>query len=135
MTSQNSSKPNQPTPIGHPGPHSMGSGPNITLTALPTPHPQTQFVFLPETQPPDGVRQKYTVPPLNSSGNHNQGTLLNHQSVLHTELSVINLTPNHFTAEENEVLRLGLSFCPAANIDRYETIKDVYLFACNLTFK
>lgn len=50
-------------------------------------------------------------------------------------MDIINLTPYLFKDEILDVLKYGLSFCPSANIDKYETIKDAYLFSRNLTFK
>lgn len=50
-------------------------------------------------------------------------------------MEVINLTPYYFEKETLDVLKFGLSFCPSTNIDKYETIKDVYLFSRNLTYK
>lgn len=47
----------------------------------------------------------------------------------------MNLTPYHFPDNELEVPKLGLSFCPSANLDKYELIKDIYMFACNLTYR
>lgn len=47
-------------------------------------------------------------------------------------LNIINLTPYQLTPEEEQVLQLGLGFCPSESIDIYETIKD--LFARKLTF-
>lgn len=38
------------------------------------------------------------------------------------------------TLEEEMFLQLGLGFCPSELIHIFETIKDVYLFARNLTF-
>lgn len=32
-------------------------------------------------------------------------------------------------------LRYGLSFCPTFQLDKYDTIKDVYLFSRKLTYK
>lgn len=51
------------------------------------------------------------------------------------DLSVINLTPYPLSEDELTVLKLGLSFCPNANLDKYEVIKDLYLFARKLTYK
>lgn len=48
---------------------------------------------------------------------------------------MINLTPYHFNRQELDVLKFGLRFCPSMNIDKYEDIKDVYLFTRNLTYK
>lgn len=43
-------------------------------------------------------------------------------------------TSYRLTPEEEQVLHLGLGFCPSEPIDIYETIKDLYLFARKLTF-
>lgn len=51
------------------------------------------------------------------------------------ELSVINLTPYPLSDDELIVLKLGLSFCPNANIDKYKVIKDLYLFTRKLKYK
>lgn len=51
------------------------------------------------------------------------------------ELNILNLTPYQFSLQELEVLRFGLSFCPSMNMDKYEVIKDIYLFVRNLTYK
>lgn len=36
---------------------------------------------------------------------------------------------------ELEVLRLGLSFCPSQHIDKFTLVKDLHIFARNLTYK
>lgn len=33
------------------------------------------------------------------------------------------------------MVKLGLSFCPSKNLDRYELIKDIHIFVINLTYK
>lgn len=53
---------------------------------------------------------------------------------MNADLDLINLTPYTFSPEKIEVLKLGLSFCPM-NLDKYETIKDIYLLSRNLTYK
>lgn len=45
------------------------------------------------------------------------------------------MTPCPLSTDETAVLQLGLGFCPADPIHITETIKDLYLFARNLTFK
>ncbi|XP_077335488.1 E3 SUMO-protein ligase KIAA1586 homolog [Lithobates pipiens] len=50
-------------------------------------------------------------------------------------LNIINLTPYPLTHDEKSVLQLGLGFSPSEPINVYETIKDIYLFARNLTYK
>lgn len=52
-----------------------------------------------------------------------------------THLDIINWTPYLLTEDELSVLQLGLGFCPLDPLIVTETIKDLYLFACNLTFK
>ena len=47
----------------------------------------------------------------------------------------MNLTPIVLSTDEISVLQLGLGFCPTDPIHVTETIKDLYLFARNLTFK
>lgn len=48
------------------------------------------------------------------------------------ELNVINLSSHKLTTTEQEVLSLGLSFCPNRSLDSFETIKDINLFARKL---
>lgn len=50
-------------------------------------------------------------------------------------LTIINLSSRELTEGERQVLMLGLSFCPNHNMDRFETIKDIHLFARNLLFR
>lgn len=50
-------------------------------------------------------------------------------------LNIINLTPFTLTPEEERVLQLGLGYFPSEPINIFETIKDLYLFAHNLTFR
>ena len=45
------------------------------------------------------------------------------------------MTPYPLSKDELTVLKLGLSFCPNSNLDKYEVIKDLYLFARKLTYK
>lgn len=52
-----------------------------------------------------------------------------------SELNIINLTKTHLTETQVSVLRMGLGFCSSHEIDLMEMIKDLYLFACNLTYK
>lgn len=51
------------------------------------------------------------------------------------ELSAINLIPYPLSRDELIVLKLGLSFCPSSKMDKYEVIKDLYLFVRKLTYK
>lgn len=53
----------------------------------------------------------------------------------HTELNIINLIEFPLTMAQESVLRMGLGFSPSQEIDMMETIKDLYLFARNLTYK
>lgn len=50
-------------------------------------------------------------------------------------LDVINLSSYNLSPSEIEVLRLGLSFCPSQQIDKFTLAKDLHLFARNLTYK
>lgn len=47
----------------------------------------------------------------------------------------INLSSKAFNDVELHVPSLELSFCPSSNLDLFETIKDLNLFACNLILR
>lgn len=47
-------------------------------------------------------------------------------------LNVINLSQQPLTNAEKEILGKGLSFCPSEDIDKFEAIKDIQLFARKL---
>lgn len=51
------------------------------------------------------------------------------------ELDIVTLTPYQFSDCELEVLRFLLSFCPSTNLDKYELIKDIYMFTRGLTYR
>lgn len=50
-------------------------------------------------------------------------------------LTIINLTTYELTSMEKQVLQKGLSFSPMATLDKFELIKDTYLFCRQLCFK
>lgn len=52
-----------------------------------------------------------------------------------THFNIINLTSYQLTEDKSSVLQLGLGFCPLDALKVTETIKDLYLFVHNLTFK
>lgn len=48
---------------------------------------------------------------------------------------VVNLSTHPLTSHEIQILSLGLGYCPEANFDIFETIKDINLFTRKLTLK
>lgn len=50
-------------------------------------------------------------------------------------LDVLYLSSYSLSREETEVLALGLEFYPKKNVNVFEVVKYVNLFACNLTLK
>lgn len=51
------------------------------------------------------------------------------------KLNIINLSSHILTEAEEQVLSLGLSFCPNRSLDNFETVKDIFLFARKLLLK
>lgn len=47
----------------------------------------------------------------------------------------MNLSSVDLTADQVQVLKLGLTFCPSTDLDRFQLIKDIHLFARRLLFK
>lgn len=52
-----------------------------------------------------------------------------------SDLNVINLSSYKLSLVETQVLARGLSFCPNQNLDKFEVIKDLQLFARKLILK
>lgn len=77
------------------------------------------------------TKQSTLDPHVNQSGTPTQNFPL---PTLHL-LDILNLTPYQFSEHELHVLKYGLSFCPLQDLDKYEAIKDIYMFMRNLTFK
>lgn len=50
-------------------------------------------------------------------------------------LEIINLTPYTFSPEELAMLKLGLNFCPGSDMDHFDIVKALNLFARKLNFK
>lgn len=47
----------------------------------------------------------------------------------------MNLYSYSLTVDESRILQLGLTFCPDANVDQFDIIKDIHLFARRFMFK
>lgn len=56
-------------------------------------------------------------------------------SPINDDLNVVNLSSYQLSEIEYSVLSKGLSFCPSQNLNKFEVIKDVQLFARNLILK
>lgn len=52
-----------------------------------------------------------------------------------TALNIINLSDYQLSVDEMALLSKGLTFCPSSNMDTFETIKDLHLFAHKLILK
>lgn len=52
-----------------------------------------------------------------------------------TQFEIVNLSSHQLPDVENQVLQLGLTFCPDSDADRFTIIKDIHLFARRLMFK
>lgn len=52
-----------------------------------------------------------------------------------SKLEDINLSSQPLSPTEIELLSLGLNFCPNSTSNKFELIKDLYLFARKLTYK
>lgn len=52
-----------------------------------------------------------------------------------SELSIINLSSYILNEHEEQVLKLGLTFCPDFQLDKFHLIKDLHLFARRLLYK
>lgn len=50
-------------------------------------------------------------------------------------MEIVNLSFVSLTDEQTHVLKLGLTFCPSTDLDRFQLIKDIHLFARRLLFK
>lgn len=50
-------------------------------------------------------------------------------------MNIINLSSYNLSVEERLLLSKGLSFCPNSNLDTFESIKDLNLFARKLLLK
>lgn len=50
-------------------------------------------------------------------------------------LNIINLSDYKLSDDEIAILSKGLTFCPSSNIDTFEVIKDLHLFARKLILK
>lgn len=50
------------------------------------------------------------------------------------EMQIINLSSYPLSGDQKHVLQLSLSFCPYQNINKFEDIKDVNLFAESLCY-
>lgn len=53
----------------------------------------------------------------------------------HPGLEIINLSSVSLTDDQIYVLKLRLTFWPSTNIDRFQLVKDIHLFARRLLFK
>lgn len=50
-------------------------------------------------------------------------------------LNIVNLSSYTLSSEEAQVLHKGLGFCPNENVDKFEFVKDLQLFARKLILK
>lgn len=82
------------------------------------------------------TKQSILDPHLAPSGSPNYKLSLGYKSCpIDVGSNIIYLTPHNFSQDDLELLHYGLSFCPTSQVDKYDTIKDLYLFSRKLTYK
>lgn len=54
---------------------------------------------------------------------------------LENSLQIVNLSSHTLTTDEKQLLEKGLTFSPMSKLDKFEAVKDVYMFCRQLCFK